>query len=46
MITLSIPLAAVSLLSHATTVVTNALLEKNGAKTGFVTTAALSTGFR
>ena len=30
--------AAVSLLSHATTVVTNVLLEKNGAKTGFVTT--------
>jgi len=37
-----VPLTAVSLLSHATTVVTNALLEKNGAKTGFVTTAALS----
>ena len=33
---------AVSLLSHATTVVTNALLEKKGAKTGFVTTS----GFR
>jgi N-methylhydantoinase A/oxoprolinase/acetone carboxylase beta subunit len=38
-----VPLAAVSLLLHATTVVTNALLEMNGAKTGFVTTAALST---
>src|SRR5215831_11981494 len=37
-----VPPAAVSLLSHATTVVTNALLEKNGAKTGFVTTR----GFR
>jgi N-methylhydantoinase A len=37
-----VPRAAVSLLSHATTVVTNALLEKNGAKTGFVTTR----GFR
>src|SRR5438132_12206249 len=34
--------AAVSLLAHATTVVTNALLEKKGAKTGFVTTR----GFR
>src|SRR5215472_496423 len=34
--------AAVSLLSHATTVVTNALLENRGAKTGFVTTR----GFR
>jgi N-methylhydantoinase A len=33
---------AVSLLSHATTVVTNALLEKKGAKAGFVTTR----GFR
>ncbi len=33
---------AVSLLSHATTVVTNALLEKKGARTGFVTTS----GFR
>jgi len=29
-----IPPAAVSLLSHATTVVTNTLLQKNGAKTG------------
>jgi N-methylhydantoinase A len=37
-----VPPAAVSLLSHATTVVTNALLEKKGAKTGFVTTR----GFR
>src|SRR5215469_4196201 len=37
-----VPPAAVSLLSHATTVVTNALLERNGAKTGFVTTR----GFR
>src|SRR5262245_26912557 len=37
-----IPPAAVSLLSHATTVVTNALLEKSGAKTGFATTR----GFR
>ena len=34
--------AAVSLLSHATTVVTNALLEKKGAKTGLVATR----GFR
>ena len=34
--------AEVSLLSHATTVVTNALLEKKGAKAGFVTTR----GFR
>jgi N-methylhydantoinase A len=34
--------AAVGLLSHATTVVTNALLEKKGAKAGFVTTR----GFR
>jgi N-methylhydantoinase A len=34
--------AAVSLLSHATTVVTNALLEKKGARAGFVTTS----GFR
>jgi N-methylhydantoinase A len=34
--------AQVSLLSHATTVVTNALLEKKGAKAGFVTTR----GFR
>src|SRR6516164_1606142 len=34
--------AEVSLLSHATTVVTNALLEKKGAKTGFVATR----GFR
>jgi N-methylhydantoinase A len=34
--------AAVSLLSHAMTVVTNALLEKKGAKTGFVATR----GFR
>lgn len=34
--------AKVSLLSHATTVVTNALLEKKGAKAGFVTTR----GFR
>src|SRR5437868_9056531 len=33
---------AVSLLSHATTVVTNALLEKKGARAGFVTTR----GFR
>jgi N-methylhydantoinase A len=32
----------VTLLSHATTIVTNALLEKKGAKTGFVTTR----GFR
>src|SRR5215469_6501858 len=37
-----VPPAAVSLLSHATTVVTNTLLEKNGTKTGFVTTR----GFR
>ena len=34
--------AAVSLLSHATTIVTNALLEGKGAKAGFVTTR----GFR
>jgi N-methylhydantoinase A len=34
--------AEVSLLSHATTIVTNALLEKKGAKAGFVTTR----GFR
>jgi N-methylhydantoinase A len=34
--------ADVSLLSHATTIVTNALLEKKGAKAGFVTTR----GFR
>ena len=34
--------AAVSLLAHATTIVTNALLEKKGAKTAFVTTR----GFR
>ncbi len=34
--------AAVSLLSHATTIVTNALLEKKGARAGFVTTR----GFR
>ena len=34
----SIEPAAVSLLSHATTLVTNALLEKKGARTGFVTT--------
>jgi N-methylhydantoinase A len=34
--------AGVSLLSHATTIVTNALLEKKGAKAGFVTTR----GFR
>src|SRR5208283_3197786 len=34
--------AEVALLSHATTVVTNALLEKKGAKAGFVTTR----GFR
>ena len=38
----SIEPTAVSLLSHATTVVTNALLEKKGARTGFVTTR----GFR
>ena len=43
-----VPLAAVSLLSHATTVVTNALLEKNGAQNGIrddsgVESAALST---
>src|SRR6516164_9433437 len=34
--------AAVGLLAHATTIVTNALLEKKGAKAGFVTTR----GFR
>ena len=34
--------AAVSLVSHATTIVTNALLEKRGAKAGFVATR----GFR
>src|SRR5271166_1642966 len=34
--------ADVSMLSHATTIVTNALLEKKGAKAGFVTTR----GFR
>jgi N-methylhydantoinase A len=34
--------AAVALLAHATTIVTNALLEKNGAKAGFVATR----GFR
>jgi N-methylhydantoinase A len=34
--------AAVSLLAHATTIVTNALIEKRGAKAGFVTTR----GFR
>jgi N-methylhydantoinase A len=34
--------AAVGLLAHATTVVTNALLEKKGAKTGFIATR----GFR
>jgi len=34
--------AAVALLAHATTIVTNALLEKKGAKAGFVTTR----GFR
>src|SRR5271167_1132296 len=34
--------AAVSLLAHATTIVTNALIEKKGAKAGFVTTR----GFR
>jgi len=34
--------AAVGLLAHATTIVTNALLEKRGAKAGFVTTR----GFR
>src|SRR5262249_29517470 len=34
--------AEVSLLSHATTIVTNAVLEKKGAKAGFVTTR----GFR
>ena len=34
--------ATVSLLSHATTVVTNALLEKKGARAGFVATR----GFR
>ena len=34
--------AAVTLLAHATTIVTNALLEKKGAKAGFVTTR----GFR
>src|SRR5215472_8663410 len=38
----ALDLAEVSLLSHATTVVTNALLEKKGAKAGFVTTR----GFR
>ena len=37
----SIEPAAVSLLSHATTVVTNALLAKKGARTGFVTTSGL-----
>lgn len=36
------PLAAVSLVCHASTVATNALLEGKGAKTGFITTA----GFR
>ena len=34
--------AEVALLAHATTIVTNALLEKNGARAGFVTTR----GFR
>jgi N-methylhydantoinase A len=34
--------AAVALLAHATTIVTNALIEKKGAKAGFVATR----GFR
>ncbi len=37
-----VPPAQVSMLSHATTVVTNALLERKGARAGFVTTR----GFR
>ncbi|MGH7211275.1 MAG: hydantoinase/oxoprolinase N-terminal domain-containing protein, partial [Acetobacteraceae bacterium] len=37
----SIDAAEVSLLSHATTVVTNALLENKGARAGFVTTRGM-----